>query len=107
MIKIKFFLKNFQTKIIYAPIKLSILEVMHENNIYDAPGTCGGVLLCSTCHIILEYKFYKSINKLYPISYKERILLEDIFNVTSTSRLSCQIITHHKLNEVKIKIPLN
>ena len=43
-----------------APLGLSVLEIAHRNNI-DLEGACEGSLACSTCHVIVEAKFYDKI----------------------------------------------
>ena len=107
MIKINFIVTKSIIKTLYTPIGLSILEIAHENNIYDIPGICSGALLCSTCHIVLEDKFYKLANNLFPITIEEKRLLEEIVNLTLTSRLSCQIFTHKGLEGMVVKIPVS
>ena len=82
---------------------LSILEVAHQNNI-DLEGSCGGSLACSTCHVIVDEKFF---DMLPTASDDEEDLLDIAFGVTNYSRLGCQIIVNDSLNGMILKIPNN
>ena len=57
MTKIVFIEADGKEKEIDAQNGLSLLEVAHNNGI-SLEGACEGSLACSTCHIILEKKFY-------------------------------------------------
>lgn len=40
-----------------APVGLSVLEIAHRNKV-DLEGACEGSLACSTCHVIVDKKYY-------------------------------------------------
>lgn len=100
MPKIIFVTEN-EEKEIEAPEGLSILEVAHQNNI-DLEGACEGSLACSTCHVIVDEKFY---NKLDTPSEEEEDMLDLAFGLTHTSRLGCQIILTQELDGIRVKLP--
>ena len=58
MTKIVFIEADGKEKEIDAQNGLSLLEVAHNNGI-SLEGACEGSLACSTCHIILEKKFFE------------------------------------------------
>ena len=88
-------------QIVDAPIGLSILEIAHKNNI-DLEGACEGSLACSTCHVIIDPKFYKLLDSP---SEEEEDMLDLAFGLQATSRLGCQIIMSEDLNGIRIIVP--
>lgn len=101
MTKIIFIEPDGQEKIINAENGLSLLEVAHNNGI-DLEGACEGSLACSTCHVIIEKKFFEGLPEP---SEEEEDMLDLAFGLTHTSRLGCQIIIDDKLDGMKVKIP--
>jgi ferredoxin len=97
------FIENDQKKEIDAENGLSILEIAHKNNI-DLEGACEGSLACSTCHVIVNDKFF---NKLNEASEEEEDMLDLAFGVTHTSRLGCQIIMKDELDGIELTVPKN
>ncbi|UCH73197.1 MAG: ferredoxin family 2Fe-2S iron-sulfur cluster binding protein [Rhodospirillales bacterium] len=84
-----------------APLGLSILEVAHRNDI-DIEGACGGSLSCSTCHVIVDPKWY---GKLAEPEEEEEDMLDLAFALTRTSRLGCQIIITQELDGIVVTLP--
>ncbi|MBP6183871.1 MAG: 2Fe-2S iron-sulfur cluster binding domain-containing protein [Saprospiraceae bacterium] len=70
-----------------APTDMS-LNMMELCKIYELPvkGTCGGMALCSTCHMYVE-----SDHELPLPTQDEEDMLDQAFFVKSNSRLGCQI----------------
>lgn len=86
---------------IEAPIGLSVLEIAHQNDI-DLEGACEGSLACSTCHIIVDPKWYDNL----PVATEdEEDMLDLAFGLTQTSRLGCQIIMTEALDGFIVKLP--
>jgi ferredoxin len=79
----------------------TLLELAWENNL-EVEGTCGGVMSCSTCHVIIERSW---LNKIEPPSKEEVGLLELTWGVTSGSRLGCQVKLTEPLNGASIRFP--
>ena len=88
------FIEKGETKEFEVPVGSSVLEVAHSNNI-NLEGACEGSLACSTCHVIVDNKFY---DKLNPPSEDEEDMLDLAFGLTPTSRLGCQIIMTKELD---------
>jgi ferredoxin len=95
------FIENGEKKEIEADNGLSILEIAHKNNI-DLEGACEGSLACSTCHVIVNDKFF---NKLDEAEEEEEDMLDLAFGVTQTSRLGCQIIMSDELDGIELTVP--
>ncbi len=84
-----------------APLGLSVLEIAHRNNI-DLEGACEGSLACSTCHVIVDPKFY---DKIPEAKDEEEDMLDLAFGLTHTSRLGCQIIITPQLDGLVVSLP--
>ncbi|SCQ16964.1 adrenodoxin-type ferredoxin, putative [Plasmodium ovale] len=88
-------------KTVKAKVGDSILKVAHENSI-NIEGACDGFCACSTCHVIIEEKFYD----LLPEALDNEIdMLELAPCITETSRLGCQVKLSKELDGMKIKLP--
>lgn len=101
MPKIIFVERDGNRKEIDAPEGLSILEVAHQNNI-DLEGACEGSLACSTCHVIVDPKWF---DKLEEPTEDEEDMLDLAFGLTQTSRLGCQIILTDDLDGIEVNLP--
>ena len=78
---------------------LSLMEFLKGND-YPILATCGGMALCATCHVsVLE-----GFEKLHPVSDDEYAILDTLPNITSTSRLSCQLKLNDDMNGLKVRI---
>lgn len=92
---------NNETKV-QAPVGVSLLEVAHDNKI-PLEGACEGSLACSTCHVIVDKKWFDDY--LSEISDDENDMLDMAFELTDTSRLGCQIILTKKLDGLRVRLP--
>ena len=101
MTKIIFEEADGSEKIVEAENGLSLLEVAHKNGI-DLEGACEGSLACSTCHLIVEKKFFETLPEP---SEEEEDMLDLAWGLTHTSRLGCQIIVNESLEGMKVKVP--
>jgi 2Fe-2S ferredoxin len=101
MAKMTFILRDGTTRVVEAPLGLSILEVAHRNSI-DIEGACEGSLACSTCHVIVDKDWY---GKLPAASEDEEDMLDLAFGLTRTSRLGCQIVINEALDGLVVSLP--
>lgn len=64
------------------------MNLMEVCKAYELPvkGTCGGMALCSTCHVYVE-----SEHDLPDMKEAEEDMLDQAFFVEDNSRLSCQL----------------
>ncbi len=79
----------------------TILEIARNENL-KIEGSCEGSMACSTCHVMIEPKWYK---KLQPPAMEETEMLELLPNFSKYSRLGCQIKITKKLNGITINLP--
>lgn len=84
-----------------APKGLSVLEIAHKNEI-ELEGACEGSLACSTCHVVVEEKWYKTLEEA---TEDEEDMLDLAFGLTHTSRLGCQIIIDESLDGLRVTLP--
>lgn len=77
------------------------MNMMELCKAYELPveGTCGGMALCSTCHL-----YILSDHKLSEMSEDEEDMLDQAFFVEDNSRLGCQIPLKEDLNGLKVKL---
>ncbi|MBF0187472.1 MAG: 2Fe-2S iron-sulfur cluster binding domain-containing protein [Magnetococcales bacterium] len=79
----------------------NLLEAAHRNDI-PLEGACEGSLACSTCHVIVDPKWY---DKLEEPEEEEDDRLDQAFGLTATSRLGCQIEVTDELDGIEVTIP--
>ena len=94
MVKINFLDKNDNLKEIEASLGSNLLKVSKKNNI-NLEGSCGGEMLCSTCHV---YILSNHLGKLKKKTKEEKEILTLTENLKKNSRLACQIKITDKLN---------
>jgi 2Fe-2S ferredoxin len=99
-VKIIFICKG-ERKEFKVPVGTTVLEAAHNNNI-DLEGACEGSLACSTCHVIVDSKYYSQLEEA---SEDEEDMLDLAFGLTPTSRLGCQIIMTKELDGLTLVVP--
>lgn len=65
-------------------------------------GECNGSLACATCHVIVDPLWAA---KLPPVSDDEEAMLDTVFDLKPTSRLSCQILLTDALDGLRVSLP--
>lgn len=101
MPKMIFVFPDGNEKEVDAPNGISVLEIAHKNEI-PLEGACEGSLACSTCHVIVDQKFYDQLSQA---TEDEEDMLDLAFGLTHTSRLGCQIIMSDALNGLRVLLP--
>ncbi len=80
---------------------VSLMEAGRDSNM-GVEGTCGGSLSCASCHVYFEKTDYERVGGP---SEDEEDMLDLSFNLTPTSRLSCQIRVTDDLEGLRVYIP--
>ena len=101
MPKMTFIDADGNRKDVDAPVGLSVLEIAHKNGL-DLEGACEGSLACSTCHVVVEDKWFQ---KLDEATEEEEDMLDLAFGLTHTSRLGCQIKMTEELDGLEVTLP--
>lgn len=86
--------------VLEAPTDIS-MNLMELCKAYELPvkGTCGGMALCSTCHV-----YIMSDTELPEIQPAEEEMLDQAFFVENNSRLGCQIKLSDSLEGLVVKL---
>ena len=86
-VNIKIIDREGESHQIEAPTDMD-MNIMELCKAYGLPvkGTCGGMALCSTCHVYVE-----SAHQLNGMTEDEEDMLDQAFFVEDNSRLGCQL----------------
>jgi len=101
MPKMTFIERDGSRREVEAPLGLSVLEIAHRHGV-DIEGACEGSLACSTCHVIVEQKWFELIQSP---TEDEEDMLDLAFGLEETSRLGCQIVMTEELDGLTVKLP--
>ena len=92
--------RDSQTHRVTVPtdMNLNLMEVMKGEGL-DVKATCGGMALCSTCHVYVLTDHF-----LAEPSESEEDMLDQAFDVEDNSRLACQIRIAADLDGLIVKL---
>ena len=79
-------------------MNFNLMEVFKAHDL-PVKGTCGGMALCSTCHV-----YILSEHELPTMTTDEEDMLDQAFFVEDNSRLSCQIRITSDLEGLKVQL---
>ena len=100
MSNIKLIDRQGELHILEAPTDMN-LSLMELCKAYELPvkGTCGGMALCSTCHV-----YVLSDQELPEMTPDEEAILDTAFFVKSNSRLGCQIKLKDNMDGLEVQL---
>ena len=84
------------------PNELTVMEGALQNNIPGIDADCGGGMACATCHVYVKEDWF---NKLPEKAEGENDMLDQAYQPSPSSRLSCQITVSDKLNGLVVHLP--
>jgi 2Fe-2S ferredoxin len=85
------------------PSGTTIMAAAVKNGIDEIVAECGGVCMCSTCHVFVDQAFF---DKLPRANDTEEAVLEIAAEERQpTSRLSCQIKVTDELSGIVVRLP--
>ena len=85
------------------PVGTTVMSAALKNGIEGIVAECGGVCMCSTCHVFVEESF---LGKLPPAQDTEEAVLEIAAEERQpNSRLSCQIKMTDELDGLIVQTP--
>ena len=102
MAKIKYIEHNGNQHEIDVANGLSVMEGAVQNDIPGFDADCGGGMACATCHVYVKEDWF---NKLAEKSEGEDDMLDQAYEPSPSSRLSCQIIVSDELNGLVVHLP--
>jgi 2Fe-2S ferredoxin len=100
MIQLTVIDRNDQPHRLDAPTDMN-MNLMELCKAYELPvlGTCGGMALCSTCHV-----YVLSEHALPDMNEDEQVMLDQAFFVKANSRLGCQIRLTDDLDGLAVQL---
>ena len=78
-------------------------SVMQLARAADLPvaGECNGSMACATCHMVVDPAWAELLPE---VSDDEEAMLDTVFNLSPTSRLSCQIRLSPELDGIRLSL---
>jgi len=76
--------------------------ILARNAGLNIRGECEGSLACATCHMIVDPAWADRLTK--PTD-EEEAMLDTVFDLTATSRLTCQIRLSAELDGLRLSLP--
>lgn len=83
---------------------VNLMEAAQANNIAGIQGECGGSLSCATCHVHVDGDWLAKTGEKG--DFEEAMLDMADGEVTSASRLSCQIEASDNLDGIRLIVPV-
>ncbi len=102
MAKITYIEHNGKSHTVDVSNGLTVMEGAVQNDIPGIDADCGGSMACATCHVYVKDDWF---NKLPPKNEGEDDMLDQAFEPSSSSRLSCQIQISDDLEGLKVHLP--
>ena len=81
---------------------LTDMEGAVQNHIPGIDADCGGSMACATCHVYVKEDWF---NKVPSKTEGEDDMLDQAYEPSPSSRLSCQIIVSDELNGLVVHLP--
>jgi 2Fe-2S ferredoxin len=101
-----FIMPDGASKIVDAPVGLSVMEIAQKHDIEQIEGACGGSLACATCHVYVHPDWWdKALPAEGEKSPEEEDMLDLAFDIRKFSRLSCQIMMREDLDGLVVALP--
>ena len=85
-----------------AEIGATVMETALKNDITGVVAECGGSCTCATCLVHVDEKWFPVVG---PPSPEEEDMIDTAFEITPTSRLSCQIKVTEELEGLIVRTP--
>ena len=102
MAKITYIEHNGKPHTVEVKNGLSVMEGAVQNNIPGIDADCGGSMACATCHVYVKEEWF---DKLIIKSEGEDDMLDQAYEPTKHSRLSCQISVTDDIDGLIVNLP--
>lgn len=77
-----------------------VMEIIRDQGL-PIKAECGGACACATCHVYVDGAW---LGRLVPPTDEELERLDDAFEVTDASRLSCQILMREDFDGLTVTL---
>ncbi len=85
-----------------AELGSTVMETALRNDISGIVAECGGGCTCATCLVHVDEKWFPVVG---PASPEEEDMIDTAYEITPTSRLSCQIKVTPELDGLIVRTP--
>ena len=102
MSKITYITHDKQNHTIDVQNGLTVMEGAIQNNITGIDADCGGGMACATCHVYVKEEWFDKLNIK---SEGEDDMLDQAYEPTKHSRLSCQISVTDDIDGLIVNLP--
>lgn len=91
------------TREIEVPAGTTVMAAALKNGVDGIVAECGGVCMCSTCHVFVDEQFFSRLPAAQDT--EEAVLEIAAVERQPTSRLSCQIKVTEDLDGLIVRLP--
>ena len=84
------------------PVGTNIMQGAVNHLVPGIEGDCGGLCACGTCHVYIPKEWQSVCGSADEL---ELGMLEFAFDVTESSRLSCQIEVSEEMEGMRVEMP--
>ena len=102
MAKITYHTHDNKTHAIDVQNGLTVMEGAIQNDIPGIDADCGGGMACATCHVYVKEEWFDKVNIK---SEGEDDMLDQAYEPTKHSRLSCQISVTNDIDGLIVNLP--
>jgi ferredoxin, 2Fe-2S len=103
MPKVTYVSARGEAREVEVPLGATVMAAALKNGIDGIVAECGGVCMCSTCHVFVDPAFF---SRLPPANDTEEAVLDIAAEERQpTSRLSCQIKVTSDLDGLIVRLP--
>jgi 2Fe-2S ferredoxin len=103
MPKVTYVAADGSRKEVDVPVGTTVMAAALRNGVDGIVAECGGVCMCSTCHVFVDENF---VDRLPPADDTEEAVLEiAAIERQVNSRLSCQIKVTEDLEGLIVRLP--
>jgi 2Fe-2S ferredoxin len=102
MAKITYIDINDNKRVVDAQPGTSVMQAAVNESVRGIIGDCGGACSCATCHVYVDPAWLNKVGEKQP---HEAALLDEVVDVKSNSRLSCQIKITEELDGLVVRLP--
>ena len=106
MITVHFIHSNGHSTTLSAKPGISLMQAAVGRSVAGIAADCGGMLICATCHVLVDDQWLQADSPLPPPTSEESDMLQFTASTRQPqSRLSCQIVLTPALDGLTVRLP--
>lgn len=99
--KVTFVLADGTPQAVCAEAGWNLMEVAVNESVPGIYGDCGGQAQCATCHVRVDPEWQPLTGEA---NATEKAMLNNAYDVTDDSRLSCQIVVTEQMDGMSVQV---